>query len=165
MPQRGTSRPAGRDAVVDDDHRAAGQRGHRPLPAIPPYPALELDLLPRFDGRELFGGDTPETHDVGVEDADAAFTDGAHAELGLLRHAELADDDHVEGRMKRPSHLERDRHAAPRQCEHDRMFRAPRFEPCRQCPTRVAPVVEAPELRRPRVHVLNLLLAWADAIG
>jgi hypothetical protein len=57
--------------------------------------------------------------DLGVDDPHPVLPDRAHAQLGPERHPELAHHDDIQRRAKRPRHLERDRHAAPRQAEHD----------------------------------------------
>jgi len=52
-----------------------------------------------------------------VDDPHPVLPDRAHAQLGLERHPELAHDDDIQRRAKRPGHLRRDRDAAPRQAQ------------------------------------------------
>ena len=60
---------------------------------------------------------------VGVDHPDPALTDGAHGELGLEGHAELADHDHVERGVQRTGHLEGHGDPAAREPEDDDVVR------------------------------------------
>ena len=120
--ERGACGAAGRDAVVDHDHRPPGERDHGPTTAIQLGASFHLEPFPRFHGGDGGRGDPRLAHDVVREDAYAVFADGAHSELRVNGHAELAHDDHVERRVKGPCNLERDRHTAPGQAHDDRML-------------------------------------------
>jgi hypothetical protein len=56
-------------------------------------------------------------HDLLVEDADAAGSDGAHRQLGLLRGAEFADHEDIERRPEGLRDLVRDWNSAARKRE------------------------------------------------
>jgi hypothetical protein len=58
-------------------------------------------------------------HHLVVDDDRAVFADGAHRELSVPGHPELADQDHVDRRPDRPSDLGRHRHAAAREPDDD----------------------------------------------
>ena len=53
-----------------------------------------------------------------IEDADAAGGDGPHRQLAMTGHAQFADEEDVELGPEGLGHLERDRHASPREPEH-----------------------------------------------
>ena len=55
----------------------------------------------------------------GGDDHHAVLADCPHGKLGLVRHPELADDNHVEGSAKRPGNSGCNGHATTRQPEHD----------------------------------------------
>ena len=119
---RGAHRRAGRDAVVDDERRPAGERHAVARPAEPRGAARELEPLARLDRGEVGRGHAGASHDLLVDDPHAVLADRAHRQLGLERHAELADDDHVERGAERGRDLERDRHSAAREPEHDQVL-------------------------------------------
>ena len=54
-----------------------------------------------------------------VEDPHAVFADRAHAQLGLERDAEFADDDYIKGRTEGPGNLKGDRNSASGKTEHN----------------------------------------------
>src|SRR5439155_11556082 len=56
-----------------------------------------------------------------VDDVRAALADRAHGQLRLKRHAQLADEDHVEWRSERGRNLVRDHNAAAWESEHDEL--------------------------------------------
>ena len=53
-----------------------------------------------------------------VDDSNAVLTDGAHPQLRLEGHAELAYEDHVQWGVERFGDLEGDRYATARQTDH-----------------------------------------------
>jgi len=53
-----------------------------------------------------------------VDDPHAALADRPETVFRLERNAELAHHDHIQRGAQLLSHLERDRHAAPRQAKH-----------------------------------------------
>ena len=76
-----------------------------------------------------------------IEDADSARGDRSHRQLALTGNAQFADDEDVELGPEGAGHLERDRHASPRQPEHHDIAAidvAMEFPP--QLGSRVAPV-------------------------
>ncbi len=85
--------------------------------------ALELLAFSCLDDRELVSGDAGDPYDVVVHHAHAVLTDRSHRKLGLRRHAELANEDHIETSVQRDRNLERDGHAAARQTERDEILR------------------------------------------
>jgi hypothetical protein len=94
---RRARRRAGRDAVVDHDHRPPGERHRRPVAAEQPCPALDLGALALFDLGEFGLADPAHVHDPVVDDPHAPFAHRPHGQLRLERDAELAHHDHVEG--------------------------------------------------------------------
>jgi hypothetical protein len=73
----------------------------------------------RLHGRELIGRDVSGHQHLRLEHPNAPFADGAHRELGLAGHPELAHDDHVERDAERTRHLGRDRNATSRESDDD----------------------------------------------
>src|SRR5262249_61816849 len=100
------------EAVVDDDHRAIAQRGKGAIAAIGTLAAVELEALARGDLFDERSGNGELADEVFAEHADAVARDRAHGQLGMRRHAELADEDHVERRTERAGDFERDWDAA-----------------------------------------------------
>src|SRR5262249_9602687 len=116
---RRTHRGAGREPIVDQDHRASFDRGERPAAAVETVPALELpelagDLLP-----EGVAVDSELAGDLVVDDEGATGRDRADGELGLARSADLADDEDIQRSPQDAGDLGRDRDAAARQAEHE----------------------------------------------
>ena len=139
---RSPSGGPGGDPVVDDDHRAVLEVEWRPVTAILGGPAFQLDPLALFDHGDVRLVDTGVAHDVVVEDAHAALTDRPQRQLGLHRHTQLADKDHVEPRAQRGGDLGGDEHTAPRQPHHDRVGAAQFDEQVGQLAPSVGPVGE-----------------------
>jgi hypothetical protein len=79
---------------------------------------------------------------VVIDDPDAAFADRPEALFRLEPNAELAHRDHIERCVKVLRHLERDRHAAARQAEHNYTGTAQMPQPVRQVPAGVGAVNE-----------------------
>jgi hypothetical protein len=99
--------------------------------------SLRLGALDRGRRRPEFAD-----HPV-VEHADAAGRDRAHRQFLVARRAELADQEHVQGRAQRPRHLVPDRHAAARQRQYDHVVAAREVaEPPGQLPARFDPIPE-----------------------
>ena len=120
----GPGRRPGGDAVVDDDHRPPPERHRCPPAAEPGDSALELGPLAGLYLGELVGGHAGHPEDPFVDDSGTAFADGAHRQLGLEGHAQLADHDHVEGRVEGSGHLEGHGYPAPGETD-DHDVRAP----------------------------------------
>ena len=142
--ERSASRASGRDPVVDDDHRPALERDHRPIAAVRSDAALELGALTGLDHHELVRGHLGDLQDVRIQDAHALFPDRAHTQLRLERHAELANDHDVEWCVEGASHFERDGHTAAGECQHHGMLIAERLEAHSERAPRVTAVTEPP---------------------
>jgi hypothetical protein len=115
----GAHRRAGGEAVVDDDRAPAPQLERRAVAAVRAGALVEHALL-RLDGpghRVL--AHTRHRDDVVVQHSDPAGGDGAHRQLLVSGHAQLAHEQHVERRSESPSDARRDRHAAAGQPEDD----------------------------------------------
>jgi len=112
-------RRAGGQAVIDEDHGAAGEiriRAVAPVRALAPVQFREFPCRDAIDRAVV---ERQPADDVVVDHAHAAARDGAHGEFLVARHAEFADDEYVERRAERPGDLGGDRHAAARQAEND----------------------------------------------
>lgn len=94
---RGGGRGAGRDPVVHDDHGPAVQGHPRPVPAETRDLSGELRRLGVFHRLDVLRVQPAAADDVLADDAYAAFADGAEAQLTMVRDAELAHHDDVEG--------------------------------------------------------------------
>ena len=112
-------RGPGGDAVVDHHGGPAGQRLARSADPVTRGAGIHLCLLERLHRGQLIRRHPRRPDDLAVDHPYAVLPDGAHPELGVERHPELADHDHIQRRTERPGHLERDRDTAPRQAEHD----------------------------------------------
>jgi hypothetical protein len=112
-------RRARREAVVDEDHGAAGERGARSSATIERVTAIEFEPLASGHLVDRGPRDAEVGHDLAADDHDAAFGDRAHGQFGMARHAELADETDVERRRETRRHFGRDGHAAARQRQHD----------------------------------------------
>ena len=82
------------------------------------------------------------THDVVVEHSHTVFTDRTESQFRLIRHAELADHQHVEGGAERLGDLERHRHAAARQTQNDDVLTPQALETPDQLAPRVCPIIK-----------------------
>ena len=94
---------AGGDAVVDDDHRRAGQRQRLAAAQVERAAALDLGKLALRRGVDLGALDAREAahllvdHDLGL----SAVDDRGDGEFGLPRNADLAHEQQVERRPRR----------------------------------------------------------------
>ena len=77
-----------------------------------------------LNGTDLVIGDPGQRDHRFVDEFLTALTDGAHRELGLERHAQLAHDDHVKGQTERHRHLVGHWHSPARNAEHRRFLTA-----------------------------------------
>jgi hypothetical protein len=130
--------------------RPASGSGGAPA-AEQPRPALHLGALPALGRAQGPLVDPCGAHDVGIAHGRALLAHGAHRQLGLPRHPDLAHDEHVEGRAERPRHLGRHADAAARQTEDDRIGGRIRDQQRREPPPRVGAIrepVHASGLRR-----------------
>jgi adenylylsulfate kinase len=158
-PYRGERGSAGGNPVVNDDHGSAGERRERPPGTIARQTPLNLRQLAVRDPLQLRAAQSKQTAQAIVEVQRTVLDDRAHAELRLHGRAELAHDQHFKRRPQRLRHLGGDRHAAPRQRQHDRVLETDlpqsggelttRFgtvgkahgEPPSRCKARIAPVL------------------------
>ncbi len=74
---------------------------------------------------------------MAIGDPHPVLADCPHGQLGLERHADLADNDHVQRRAQRAGHLRGDRHAAARQAEDDDWLTAQMLQPPGQLAARI----------------------------
>ena len=81
---------------------------------VRPEAPLQLLLLGGGHGDDALGGDVQRSDHVLVQDLHSATGDGAHGQLLVARHTELADQEDVEGRLQGLRYLEADRDTAPR---------------------------------------------------
>ncbi len=133
---------AGRDAIVDDQRGASRQRNTVARTAKPCGAARELLAFACLDLADLGSGNAGHGDNLLVEDADIAFADRAHRELGLERHAELAHDDDVEGSLQLLGDLKRDRDAPARQSEYDEILVGKGSEPLGESVTGIGAIGE-----------------------
>ncbi len=139
---RGPRCRPGSDAVVDDDGGAA-RHGHGW--AITPkasHPALELGTLACLDRGELLGTHPGRVLNLLVDDPRPLLADGPHGQFGLEGHAQLADDDHVEGRPERSGHLEGHGHPAPGKAQHHHVRTAQVLQQHGQAPSGISTIDE-----------------------
>ena len=103
---------------------------------------MDLGAFSCLGRGELAGGDRGGADDLAVDDPHPVLTDGAHGQLGLERHPELADDDDVQRRAEGAGDLEGDRDTPPRQAkDHDTPI-AQVLQPGGQAPSRIGPIRE-----------------------
>jgi hypothetical protein len=138
---RTRGRPGG-DAVIDDHRDAALEAVAGPVAPEPLGPTFELGPLAGLDPGQLGLGHTREADHLVVDDPHAVLADRAHAQLGLERHTELADHDHIQRGMQGPGHLERDGHPAPREAEHDHRLATEMPQPGGQPPSCIDTIEE-----------------------
>jgi hypothetical protein len=139
---RGTHGRSGRQAIVDEHHVSGSDLDRRLVGAVPALAAQNLvKLAPRdfFDDRLVHAH---VLHHRSIEHDATPAGDGAHGQLFVARHAELADDEHVERRAERSCYLERNRHAATGKRQHDRLAPSERQQQLRKLPTGVTAITE-----------------------
>jgi hypothetical protein len=111
---------------------------------VGPLAPLQLLALADLDPLDRLLGDLQRADDLPVQHARAPGGDGAHGQLLVPRHAELADDEHVERRSKPERDRQRDRQPPAGQGQHQHVLRALVFRQLvRQEPAGFGPVVEA----------------------
>jgi hypothetical protein len=116
---RGFHRGSGRQTVVDENDRALLEGRQRPAAAVQRFSPFELEPLAH---RHLFHRgprDSELGDEILAQHPDGAARNRAHGELRMARYAELADDEHIQRRIELARHLERDRHPASGQGQHD----------------------------------------------
>ena len=115
--RRPHARPGGQP-VVDEDGRAAGEVGRRPVAAVRRLPLVEHPPLLGGDGVDDRSREVGD--DVGVEDpAHLRWPTAPNASSSCPGTPSLRTVNDVKGGVERLGHLERHRHAAPRDAEHD----------------------------------------------
>ena len=99
-------------------------------------PPRQLGAFSRLDRREFLLGRADGLHDTFIDDPDATLADRSHRQLGLKRRAELAHDDHIEGRRRARRDLKCHRNTAAWEAEDDDVVVTPitdkMFEPAGQ---------------------------------
>ena len=138
----GPGRRPGGDAVVDHHRDPAVQALARPAAAEAPGAAFQLGTFSCLDRGQLAGGDPGGADDLAVDDPHPVLADGAHGQLGLERHPQLADDDDVERRAEGAGDLEGDRDAAPRQAKDHHTLIPQVQQPRGQPPSRIGAISE-----------------------
>jgi hypothetical protein len=110
---------SGGDAVVDKNHDAIFHVQRRHAAAIHELATIEFLHFSLDYGveRGIRNGQLLDYR--GVQDTNASRGDRAEGELFMLRHAQLADDEDVEGRGESTSDFSRDGDAPARQAEYD----------------------------------------------
>jgi hypothetical protein len=99
------------------DHRLAGDIGGRLGAPVEAFAAGKLAPLVGLDRVDGLNGNVELTDRVLVQDPQSAGCDGAHRQLLVPGHADLADHQHVERRPEGVGDLGRHRHTTPRQPE------------------------------------------------
>ena len=122
---RRAHRRSGGEPVVHEDDRAPGEGRRRAVATIRTLAAVELARFLRRHAVDRFRADGERVHHLVVDDAHAARRDRAHGQLLLPGRAQLADDEHVQGRVEAPRDLVRHGDSTPRQPEHDQPPPAP----------------------------------------
>jgi hypothetical protein len=108
-------RRAGRDSVVDQNDGAAGHGGRRPVAAVERLPPRQFAGFPRDRVVQEAGRDAEGGEDRLVAVDDPAGGERTHGEFRVAGHAELADDEDIEGQAEGAGHLGADRDASARQ--------------------------------------------------
>ena len=122
--QRGAHGRAGGDTVIDHDRDAPGNWSALTICKIALTPALDFGEFALTGGFELLFADAGQGNNVFIahDHRLRPINDRAHRQLGLKRHADLADKDQVERSIKRPRDFGRDRHASARQSENSHLL-------------------------------------------
>ena len=96
--------------------------GRRLTATVEPLPPRQLPPLRRLDGVDHRRGNGQRADHVVVEDANASGGDGAHGQLLVTGHAELAHQKGVERRAKGLGDFGGNRHPATRQTQDDHIW-------------------------------------------
>ncbi len=134
---------AGRNPVVDDDHRAAVERHRCPVAAIGDHATAQLRGLAGDDRLERSVVDAQHRQRLGVEDPRAVLGDRADPVLGVVGSAELAHREDLQRGAQRRRHLFGHRHPTAGQADDDRFLVGQRQQPLGKPPPGVAAIVEA----------------------
>ena len=137
---------AGRETVVDKDHHSVPDNCRSPTPPVFGGPAVQFAQLAKPHCVEVSIRNAKSGNNYVIRDHLDLVTDGgdgAHRQLRLPWHAELAHDQHIEPRAQCFGDLRGDRHPAARQSEHDHIVAARVLtEQRRQRPAGSGPVGE-----------------------
>ena len=95
-----------------------------------------------LDGVQLVSSNPGPSHDVLGHDANTVFSDGPHGELGLDRHAELADHDDIQRSSQGPRHLRGHDHTPAWQPEDDDVRLAQIGQELGEAPPRIGSINE-----------------------
>jgi predicted nucleotidyltransferase len=117
-------RRAGGNPVVDHENDFPANLRRNLVPTVGEFATLELPFLSGNDFVDYRGRDSEAVNDIFVQDADATRGDCAEGEFLVTGHPELAYHENINGRANSPCDSERDRHAAPRQPEHQHIIAA-----------------------------------------
>jgi hypothetical protein len=139
---RHTCRRPGRDAVVDDDRDTSAHGDPFATSAITGHPRFKLSAFLPLDGAQIVLTDPRAPAHVGVEHPSTSFADGPHRQLGLERNSQLSDHDHIERRVQRLGHLERNGHPTPRQTQDHHILITQVRQPLRELTARVDPITK-----------------------
>ena len=120
--ERGASRPASGEAVVDDDRRTPARLKRRTSAAVAVDARFNLGACACDRGVQVLDAHEHAANGRRVQHLDIALRDRADAELRVARGADLAGHEHVERSGERLRDLVRDRHTPARQPEHDRVL-------------------------------------------
>ena len=121
LPQRlhrGQHRGPGGQAVVDQDHRLAGNLQWRTALPVGGLTPGQFVGFPVGDLAQLLRRDPQTPHHVVVDDHPPATGQRPHCELLVPGRSEFADDERIQWCAQGAGHLEGDRQAAPGQAEH-----------------------------------------------
>ncbi len=141
-PDRGVTRPSGRDAVVDEEDGPVPHVDRRAT--VTELPNALFDLL-AFRGdelRQLPVFDAEQSRRLAVDVDRVVLGDRPDAELRIHRRAELPHDARVERRVELTRDLVRDRDAAAREPHDDGIGRTERCEQSSQHLSRFASIPE-----------------------
>ena len=132
--------PGGEPVVHEDDVAPAHGR-ERASAAVARHPPVQLAARAVGEALELRRRQPQRADQVAADDR-SALGDGADAELLMARRTDLPGHEHLERGAEASRHLLRDRYAAAREREHERIDEVGR-QVLRQLPSRVDPVAEA----------------------
>ena len=80
---------------------------------------FELEALPDGDLFDQRVGNPQVANQVAAQDLNATGGDGAHRELGMTRHTEFADEEHVKRRLQSGRDLVRHRNTSSWKAQHE----------------------------------------------
>jgi hypothetical protein len=149
-------RGAGRDPVIDDNRDPPLGRERRPIAQVILPPPLDLGELACLLGFDIARAWRDASHDILVQDELRILAIDHRAERQLLmpRRADLAHQQHIEGRGERLGDFKADRHAAARQRQHERPILPTGCQRSRELPPGIAAIAKE---RLKKRHPMRLL--------